>query len=124
MKELNVSELPSFPQAQYTGEIGVHSVDGVWERNGQQLLCPLSRLILDRNPPHKSWLRAASFVTGWTMVRTFAFKSAMSGLSIAPGKGTTDDATKGIVDSKLYRLLHKLARARHPAGQPLAPPTP
>lgn len=106
MKEYNVKELATegvFP----TGEIGVECANGRWHRNGQRLLCPLSKLILETQPFVSSWLRAAALSTGWTMGRTLAFKMQMGHTTI---RGTDADIQKGIQDAKLYDILHKLSR--------------
>lgn len=110
MKELNIKELPTFPQAHPTGEIGVRYEEGRWERNGQQIMCPLSRLILTQQPNTKHWIQAAALVTGWTPHRCFAFKCAMGSLTVVLlGK----EVKKGKDDAALYGLLHKLSRKSH-----------
>lgn len=107
-QELNVKALPTFPEAHCTGEVGVIRVDERWERNGQQLIGPLSKLILMTQPHEPSWLHAAAAVTGWTVVRVFAFQSALSGFRLTGG--LNGESEKGLTDAALYGLLHKLAR--------------
>lgn len=106
MKEYNVKELATegvFP----TGEIGVECVNDRWHRNGQRLLCPLSKLILQKQPCETSWLRAAALCTGWSPTRTMAFKMQMGRITI---RGTDAEAQKGVQDAKLYDILYKLSR--------------
>jgi len=111
MKELNVQELSTFPLVHLTGELGIVRSKGRWERNGQQLLSPLSRLILQHQPNVEHWVQAASQVTGWHVVRVFAFQSALSGFRIVGGKNL--ESQKGITDANLYGLMFKLARKTH-----------
>lgn len=107
MKEYNIQEL-AVDRVVPTGEIGVEYAGGSWQRNGQRLLCPLSLLILQKQPSaSSSWLRAASMVTGWTLTRTMAFKLQMGRMAV---RGTDAEARKGVLDAKLYNLLHKLSR--------------
>jgi hypothetical protein len=106
---MNVKELPTDGVVP-TGEIGVSWMEGRWERNGQRMLCPLSKLILRENPQIKSFLQAAAFVTGWTIARTMAFKMTMGR---APITGSSNEAKKGITDAHLYDLLYKLSRKTH-----------
>jgi hypothetical protein len=111
VKEWNVKELPTANEGVIpTGEFGVAWVDGRWERNGQKLLCPLSRMILQYQPRCTSWMEAAAAVTGWTLARTFAFKMTMGKV---PLRVTSVEATKGHTDAILYDLLHKLSRKTH-----------
>jgi hypothetical protein len=110
-KELNVQELPTYPLAHFTGELGIARLKGRWERNGQQLLGPLSRLILQYQPNEEHWIKAAAIVTGWHVLRVFAFQSAMSGIRILGGKSL--ESQKGITDAALYDLMFKLARKTH-----------
>lgn len=112
MKEYNVKELPT-DGVYATGEIGVLWMDGRWERNGQRLLCPLSKLILQHQPQVTSWLQAAAVVTGWTQARAFAFKMKMGRAPITTGKGTNGETIKGVTDATLYDLLFKLSRKMH-----------
>jgi hypothetical protein len=95
-----------------TGEIGVSWVDGRWERNGQRVLCPVSKLILDMQPQTPSWIKAASMVLGWSLGRTLAFKLSLGHAPLVQ-KGSSHEANKGITDATLYRLMHKLARKSH-----------
>jgi hypothetical protein len=111
-KELNVRELPTFPNVQLTGELGIvfSRENQRWERNGQQLIGPLSKLILDAQPPAESWIAAASHVTGWGELRVFAFQTALSAFRITGGFNASDATNKGVTDAALYGLLYKLAR--------------
>lgn len=95
-----------------TGEIGVEWIDGRWERNGQRLLCPVSKMILDQQPQTPSWIKAASMVLGWSLARTLSFKLSLGRAPLSQ-KGSSHEANKGITDAQLYRLLHKLARKIH-----------
>jgi len=110
MKEYNVKELP-VDGVLPTGEIGIEYTNGRWERNGQRLLCPVCRVMLQRQPASENWTKAASLTLGWTIQRTLAFKLALGNATI---KGNSHEAKKGILDAQLYRLLHKLARKIHP----------
>ncbi len=112
-KELNVQELPTYPVVQLTAEIGVifSQESQRWERNGQQLLGPLSKLILDSQPTAESWIAAAAQVTGWDEIRVFAFQTALSTFRITGGLHAATQ--KGVSDASIYRLLYKLARSRH-----------
>ncbi len=112
MKEYNVNELDTEGVCP-TGEIGVEYIDQRWQRNGQRLLCPLSKLILQRQPCAGLWLRAAAMATGWSLVRTMAFKLSMSHITLSMEGKTDADTRKGIIDAKLYDLLFKLSRKTH-----------
>jgi hypothetical protein len=118
MRELNVKELPTYPVVQLTAELGVRYMDGRWERFGQQLIGPLSRLILLYQPAEKSFIGAACAVTGWAPIRVFAFQAALSQFRISVGE--TSESSKGVTDAALYSLLYKLARKRtgSDAGSP------
>lgn len=109
-KELNVRELPTFPQVHLTAELGIgfSQERQCWERNGQQLLGPLSKLVLDAQPSAETWITAASAVTGWGEVRVFAFQTALSAFRIRGGLHA--ETQKGVSDAALYGLLYKLAR--------------
>jgi hypothetical protein len=114
VREYNVKELPTIHDGVFpTGEIGVGWIDGRWERNGQRLLCPLSRLILQKQPQATSWLKAAALATGWTLTRTFAFKLAMGKANLKLIKENHSEAAKGIQDATLYSLLYELSRKTH-----------
>jgi hypothetical protein len=115
VREMNVKELPTEGVVP-TGEIGVSFMEGRWERNGQRMLCPLSKLILKEQPSIKSWLQAAAFVTGWTIARTFSFKMTMGRAPITMGRGTSNETRKGVTDANLYDLLFKLSRKTHRVG--------
>lgn len=110
MREYNVKELPTAHDGVVpTGEIGVVWMEGRWERNGQRLLCPLSRLILRHQPKCMSWMQAAAQVTGWTLARTLAFKLTMGKAPLKIGAQNAE-AAKGHTDAVLYDLLFKLSR--------------
>jgi len=113
VKELSVNDLPTYPQAQLTGELGVVRVGGRWERNGQQMIGPLSRLILDHQPDEAYWVQAAMSVTGWSVLRVFAFQSVLGLNGWHTRGGISHDAQKGLTDATLYHLLFKLARRAH-----------
>ena len=110
MRELNVKELPTYPVVQLTSELGVRYMDGRWERYGQQLIGPISRMILQYQPAEKSFIGAACAVTGWTPIRVFSFQTALSQIRMTLGDNS--EASKGIADASLYSLLYKLARKR------------
>lgn len=111
VKEYNVKELP-VQNVWPTGEIGISWIDGLWERNGQNLLCPISKLILEKQPQTPSWIKAASIVLGWSLGRTLAFKLSLGKAPLSQ-KGSSHEANKGITDAQLYNLLFKLARKVH-----------
>jgi hypothetical protein len=116
VKELNVKELPTDGVVP-TGEIGVSWMEGRWERNGQRMLCPLSKLVLKENPSIKSFLQAAAFVTGWTIARTLTFKLTMGRAPyFTLSKDSSNEARKGVTDAHLYDLLWKLSRKTHRVG--------
>jgi hypothetical protein len=75
------------------------------------MIGPLSKLILNQQPPEDHWVQAAAKVTGWHVVRVFAFQSALSGFRIVGGKNL--ESQKGITDATLYGLMFKLARKTH-----------
>lgn len=110
MKELNVRDLPTFPSVRLTGELGIAWQDGRWERNGQQLIGPISKLILEAQPQMTSWMTAAISITGWTPMRVLAFQSALSYVRLT--FGLSGEGKKGHSDATLYRLLYKMARAK------------
>lgn len=110
MKELNVTDLPTYPIVQLTAELGIKYMEGRWERYGQQLLGPISRLILQHQPMETSFIGAACAVTGWTPIRVFSFQTALS--QIRMELGANGESSKGITDASLYRLLYKLTRSR------------
>jgi len=107
VNELNVRDLPTYPSVRLTGEIGISRIDGVWERDGQQFLGPLSKLILDQQPDTATWISAACCVTGWSPIRVLAFQTTLSHINV---KWSTYESEKGVTDAALYGLLHKLAR--------------
>ncbi len=112
MKEYNVKELP-LQNVWPTGEIGIRWVDGRWERHGQNLLCPVSKMILDAQPNTPSWIKAASLVLGWSLGRVLAFKLSLGKAPLSQ-RGSSHEANKGITDAQLYNLLFQLARkVRH-----------
>jgi len=111
MREWTVKDLPVYHVVP-TGEIGVEYINGRWERNGQRLLCPVSRVLLEQQPRCGSWVKAASLVLGWSLARTLAFKLSMGHAPLSQ-KGNSSEAQKGIVDANLYGLLYKLARKIH-----------
>lgn len=111
MREYNVKELPTegvWP----TGEVGIKWVDDRWERHGQNLLCPVSKMILDAQPRTPSWIKAGTLVLGWTLARVLSFKLSLGTVPLSQ-KGSSHEANKGITDAQLYRLLWKLARKVH-----------
>lgn len=110
MKELNVRDLPTYPSVRLTGELGIAWQDGRWERNGQQLIGPISKLILDQQPDARSWMTAAIRVTGWTSRRLLAFQSALAYVRLSVG--LSQEGQKGNSDAAIYRLLYKMARAK------------
>lgn len=110
-RELSIKDLP-VQGVHPTGEIGVTWIDGRWERNGQRLLCPLSKLILDQQPQTPSWIKAAAMVLGWSLGRTLAFKMSLGRAPLAQ-KGNSHEANKGITDAQLYCLLFRMARKVH-----------
>lgn len=112
MRELTIQDLPNYPDVAYTGELGIIWTGERWERNGQQLLGPISKLILEKQPVLGNWILAAVFVTGWSARRVFAFQMMLTGFSIALDQ-SSPDVKKGRMDGTLYRLLYKLARAKH-----------
>ena len=112
--ELNVRDLPTYPTVHLTGELGIRRTQNGWERNGQQAMGPLSKLILDQQPREISWVAAAAAVTGWTLVRVFAFQIALGQkqvvFTVGRGGGKGHGTEKGSADAALYGLLYKLAR--------------
>lgn len=117
MKELSVKDLPTFPNVKLTGELGIAWQDGRWERNGQQLIGPISKLILEAQPDARAWMTAAIKVTGWTSRRVLAFQSALAYVRL--NVGLSQEGQKGNSDATIYRLLYKMAKAKqdhHPSG--------
>jgi hypothetical protein len=110
-RELSIKDLPVHG-VHPTGEIGVSWMDGRWERDGQRLLCPISKLILDQQPQTSSWINAGAYVLGWSLGRTLAFKLALGRAPLSQ-KGNSYEASKGITDAQLYHLLYRLARKVH-----------
>jgi hypothetical protein len=117
MRELNVKDLSTFPEVALTGELGIVWVGTRWERDGQQLLGPLSHRILREQPDTSHWIQAACLVTGWTPLRVFAFQVSLSRINLFVGK--RDEAKKGCIDANLYGLLYKLARKTDRGGRSL-----
>lgn len=78
-KSLDVPDLLAVPGASPTGAIPIYYDTAVlrWMRARPGPICPLSALILAKQPGTESWVRAASWVTGWTERRVFAFKSKL-----------------------------------------------
>ena len=112
MIELTVQQLPKYPEVALTGELGITRTDDRWERNGQQLIGPISKLILQHQPHEASWISAAISVTGWPMERIFAFQLRLSRVPVTI-KGSYFDIQKGLTDATIYSLLWKMARAKH-----------